>query len=72
MADPQERLRQLQQTLRNAQQRGMLGGSPRNLLGGGGLLLLGIGGFWVANNALFNGMLYRYSYPSPSFGVDMN
>ena len=58
MADPQERLRQLQQTLRNAQQRGMPGGSPRNILGGGGLLLLGIGGFWVFNNALFNGMSY--------------
>jgi len=66
----QERLRQLQQTLRNAQ-KGMPGGSPRNILGGGGLLLLGIGGFWVANNALFNGMFYKNSY-TQAIGGDMN
>jgi prohibitin 2 len=56
MADPQERLRQLQQTLNNARQRGMPGGSPKNIIGGVGSLILVGGGLWLFNNALFNGM----------------
>lgn len=57
--DPQERIRQLQSTLRNASQRGFPGGgNPRGFIGGIGGLILAGGAVWAFNNALFNGTQY--------------
>ena len=59
MADAQERLRQLQQSLNNARQNGFKGfpggGAPRGFFSGiGGLIVLGGGGA-LLYNSLFNG-----------------